>query len=669
MELLINGKPPLLLGSAIRDDNLSFHVDLTNADIYEGDRIVLLKDTVHIARTIYLSDGSLRERIALANHSAQEIELTLSLAFASDFADIFEVRGIRRKQRGRASRRTLSSGGVVLSYRGLDQALRETAVSFEPAPALQMEGTATYLLRLAPAARHTIFITVSSRGLLPRSTQSFFQGLAAVHRERRQATRSVAAVETSNDVLNEILCRAMADLRMLITETPDGPYPYAGIPWYSTTFGRDGLITALQILWMDPRTAAGVLRRLARLQADRTDARRDASLGKILHEMRGGEMAALGEVPFGHYYGSVDATPLYVMLAGLYARRTGDYALIDELWPTIERALSWIDAQGDLDGDGFVEYARAAATGLANQAWKDSHDSVFHADGCLAEGPIAPVEVQAYVFAAKRLAAECALKLGFAERAAALQRQAEELRLRFEAAFWCEEIGTYALALDGAKRQCKVRASNAGHILAMGMADTERAQLVANGLMHTRFFSGWGVRTVASGEARYNPMSYHNGSIWPHDNAFIVQGLAKYGRRSAIHHIFDALVRATTYMPHRRIPELYCGFRRRPGRGPTLYPAACSPQAWAAGAPFSMLQTMLGIQFDPAARRIVLVNPSLPPSAGRVIVHNLTLGEASIDFAMSQEGNAVSVQVLRTRGDLQISLLFDASAERQLDFA
>jgi len=300
LELLINGKPPLLLGSAIRDDNLSFHVDLTNADIYEGDRIVLLKDTVHIARTIYLSDGSLRERIALANHSAQEIELTLSLAFASDFADIFEVRGIRRKQRGRASRRTLSSGGVVLSYRGLDQALRETAVSFEPAPALQMEGTATYLLRLAPAARHTIFITVSSRGLLPRSTQSFFQGLAAVHRERRQATRSVAAVETSNDVLNEILCRAMADLRMLITETPDGPYPYAGIPWYSTTFGRDGLITALQILWMDPRTAAGVLRRLARLQADRTDARRDAGLGKILHEMRGGEMAALGEVPFGH---------------------------------------------------------------------------------------------------------------------------------------------------------------------------------------------------------------------------------------------------------------------------------------------------------------------------------------------------------------------------------
>ena len=357
------------------------------------------------------------------------------------------------------------------------------------------------------------------------------------------------------------------------------------------------------------------------------------------------------------------------MLAGLYARRTGDYALIGELWPTIERALGWIDAHGDLDGDGFVEYARATATGLANQAWKDSHDSVFHADGRLAEGPIAPAEVQAYVFAAKRLAAECALKLGFVERAALLQRQAEELRVRFESAFWCEEIGTYALALDGSKRQCKVRASNAGHVLAMGLADPDRAHRVADSLTHTRFFSGWGVRTVASGEARYNPMSYHNGSVWPHDNAFIVQGLARYGHRRGIHHIFDALVRATTYMPHRRIPELYCGFRRRPGRGPTLYPAACSPQAWAAGAPFSMLQTMLGIQFDPAARRVVLVNPSLPLSAGRVIVRNLTLGQASIDFAMSQEGNAVSVQVLRRCGDLQISLLFDANAERQLNFA
>ena len=292
----------------------------------------------------------------------------------------------------------MRAGSVVLSYRGLDAALRETALSFEPAPTAQMESTATYSLQLPPGAKRTIFVTVSSRGLLPESTQSFFEGLAFLHRERRGATRAMAAVETSNSVLNEILCRSMSDLQMLMTATPDGPYPYAGIPWYSTCFGRDGIITALQMLWMDPAVAAGVLKRLAHYQADAEDARSDASPGKILHEMRGGEMAALGEIPFGLYYGSVDATPLFVVLAGLYAQRTGDYAFVGALWPAIERALTWIDEKGDLDGDGFIEYARASETGLANQGWKDSHDAVFHADGSLAQGPIALVEVQGYVY-------------------------------------------------------------------------------------------------------------------------------------------------------------------------------------------------------------------------------------------------------------------------------
>ena len=662
LELLVNGAQPLLLGSAIRDDNLSFYVDLTNADVYENERIVLLKDTIHIGRTIYLIDGSLRERITLSNHGAHEVRLTLSVAFASDFADIFEVRGIRRKHRGKAWSRMLGAGEVVLYYRGLDETLRETALSFEPPPTMQRDGRAAYSLQLAPGAKRTIFVTVSSRGLLPQSTQTFFKGVAALYRERRAVTRTMASVETSNDVLNEILCRSMADLCMLTTVTRDGPYPYAGIPWYSTSFGRDGLITAMQILWMDPAIAAGVLRRLARLQADADDVRRDASPGKILHEMRGGEMAALGEIPFGLYYGSIDATPLFVMLTGLYAQRSGDYALVRELWPAVERALAWIDERGDVDGDGFIEYARAAETGLANQGWKDSHDAVFHADGSLAKGPIALVEVQGYVYAARRLAAACANALGLPERAVALLAQAEALKARFEDAFWCEEIGTYALALDGAKQQCKVRTSNPGHVLATGIARRDRACRVADGLLDARFFSGWGVRTVAAGEARYNPMSYHNGSIWPHDNALIALGLARCDRKEGISAIFDGLIRATTYMEHRRIPELYCGFRRRPGRGPTLYPAACSPQAWAAGAPFMMLQAMLGLEFDHAARRVLLINPCLPASAGRVVVRNLSIGDANVDFAVWRDGEAVSMQVLRIAGDLQISLHFNAGA-------
>ena len=664
LELMIDGTQPLLLGSAIKDDNLNYYVDLTNPDIYADGRIVLLKDTVHIARTIYLCDGSLRERIALTNHGAEDVQLTLALAFASDFADIFEVRGIRRKRRGWGWVEVSGAGSIALFYRGLDDAVRETALSFEPAPSVLVDSVATYALKLVPGVRQTIFVTASSRGRLPQSTVSFFRGLVALNKGLKAATRSVASVETSSGVLNEILCRSMADLYMLNTATPDGLYPYAGIPWYSTTFGRDAIITAMQMLWVDPAIAVGVLRRLARYQATGEDPRADASPGKILHEMRGGEMAALGEIPFGLYYGSIDATPLFVMLAGTYAERTGDYDLIRELWPAIERALAWIDGAADPDGDGFVEYARGAETGLANQGWKDSHDAIFHASGQLAEGPIALVELQGYVYAAKHLAASCARGIGRFDRAAELMAQAADLRRRFDEAFWCEEIGTYALALDGAKAPCKVRTSNAGHALTTGIAFPHRARRVAAQLMQPSFYSGWGIRTVAKGEARYNPMSYHNGSIWPHDNALIAHGLAKYGSKRSIDVVFEGLVRATSYMDNRRIPELYCGFPRRRGRGPTLYPAACSPQAWAAGAPFFMLQAMLGLAFDPAARHIRLVNPSVPEFAGDITVRNLTLAGASVDFVVRQDGEAISLQVLRTRGDLQVSLVFNShSAE------
>jgi len=661
LELLINGAQPLLLGSAIKDDNLNYYVDLTNPDIYVGEQIILLKDTVHIGRTIYLFDDSLRERIVLTNHSADAVQLTLSIIFASDFADIFEVRGIRRARRGRARTELLGAGAVALSYAGLDGEVRETILSFEPAPTALLESVATYSMQLAPGAQRTLFATVCSRGRLAQSTQSFFKGLVGLHREQKKQTRDIATVETSNKVVNEILCRSMADLYMLVTATPEGRYPYAGIPWYSTTFGRDGLITALQMLWVDPAIAAGVLRRLAVYQATADHPLSDASPGKILHEMRGGEMAALREVPFGLYYGSIDSTPLFVVLAGCYAARTGDYAFIRELWPAIKRALAWIDGPGDPDGDGFVEYAPGAATGLSNQGWKDSFDSVFHADGRLAQGPVALVEVQGYVYAAKKLAASCARALGMMDRAIALDTQAEQLRVHFEETFWCEDIGTYALALDGAKRQCKVRTSNAGQTLFTGIAPPDRAHRIVEGLFDPSFYSGWGIRTVAKGEARYNPMSYHNGSVWPHDNALIAQGLARYGHKGGINLIFEALVRATGYMDQRRLPELFCGFRRRKGRGPTLYPAACSPQAWASGTPFLLLQAMLGLAFDHNARRIELINPTVPAFVGEIVIRNLRLGSATADFAVRQDGGAISLQVLRATPGLQVSLVFDPS--------
>jgi glycogen debranching enzyme len=400
-----------------------------------------------------------------------------------------------------------------------------------------------------------------------------------------------------------------------------------------------------------------VLRRLAAYQAKVTDPRSDAQPGKILHEMRAGEMAALHEVPFGLYYGSVDATPLFVLLAGAYVERTGDEETLRELWPSIEAALGWIDGPGDPDGDGFIEYRRATEQGLANQGWKDSHDAIFHADGRLAEGHIALAEVQGYVFAAKRVAAGCARRLGHVELARKLETDATRLAERFEAAFWCPEIETYALALDGAKEPCQVRTSNAGQVLYAGIAGPERAATVGRGLMETRFNSGWGIRTLAKGEARYNPMSYHNGSIWPHDNSLIALGFARYGLTQSVEQVFKGLFTAATYMDSRRLPELYCGFQRQRGRGPTLYPVACSPQAWASATPFTLLEASLGLEFDPRKGEIRLRNPRLPSFLEEVTLRDLRLDSSSVDLRVRRHKDAVSLDILRTHGKIQVSII------------
>jgi glycogen debranching enzyme len=420
------------------------------------------------------------------------------------------------------------------------------------------------------------------------------------------------------------------------------------------------LITALQMLWWSPEVARGVLRRLAFYQAKTTDPLADAQPGKILHEMRGGEMAALREVPFGLYYGSVDSTPLFVLLAGLYAERTGDTETIVELWPAIEAALAWIDGPGDPDGDGFVEYRRATDQGLANQGWKDSHDAIFHADGRLAEGAIALVEVQGYVYAAKLMAARCARRLGRDATADRLDEEARRLAERFEAAFWCPDLGTYALALDGDKKPCRVRTSNAGQVLFTGIASADRAALVAKDLLRPSFFSGWGIRTVAKGAARYNPMSYHNGSVWPHDNALIALGLARYDHKRAIEAVFGGLFGAATYMDQRRLPELFCGFQRQQGHGPTLYPVACSPQAWASATPFTLLEASLGLQFDPFKGEIRLCNPRLPPFLDEVILCDLRLSSSSVDLRVRRHGDSVSLDTPRISGDIRVSIVFSS---------
>jgi len=658
LEILVSGRRPLLLGSAARDDNALLTIDLTNPEIHFEGNIVLQQNTLHIIRTIFLWRNEAYQRLAVCNHGDVPVDLQLAVNFGNDFADLFEVRGARRKCRGIAAGSIVSAAQAALSYRGLDGKGRRTDLIFDPAPADLSIKTAIYCIHLEPGEYAPIFITVACDNTSGQRPMSFLSRLKALHRERHSASRCITTVTTSNDIFNEVLCRSMADLHMLITETPQGPYPYAGIPWYSTTFGRDGLITALQMLWFDPSVARGVLRRLAFYQAKINAPQADAQPGKILHEMRGGEMANLNEVPFSLYYGSVDATPLFILVAGLYAERTGDDATISELWPAIEAALRWIDGPGDPDHDGFVEYRRASDLGLANQGWKDSYDAIFHADGRLAEGHIALAEVQGYVFAAKQAAARCAGRIGRIDEARRLEEQANRLAERFETTFWCPDLETYALALDGSKELCRVRSSNAGQLLFTGITRPERASKVAADLLRPRFFSGWGIRTVAKGEARYNPMSYHNGSIWPHDNALIALGFGRYGLKDSVEQVFKGLFDAGSYMDLRRLPELFCGFQRQRGRGPTLYPVACAPQAWASATPFTLLEASLGLEFDPQNNEIRLRNPRLPAFLEEVILRNLQLGKSDIDLRIRRRGSNVSVDVARRHGRVQVSVVF-----------
>lgn len=644
-ELMLHlwGTRPLLLSSTVETNNYLFTGDLANLDVSQNNRVVIPRGTLHVRRSRFLWKNTCYEELTLVNHGLEELCVPLRLTFDADFADIFEVRGMRRNRRGEILPRELKKDSIRLAYRGLDGVVRQTSIRWETDPFHASDRELLYEVGLRPKQKAGFCFSVSCDSERAKHALHYSQAKQSARQELEALESQFPSLASSNSRFNDWISRSIADVEMMMAGNPEQDYPYAGVPWFGTVFGRDGIITALQSLWLNPAMARGVLRCLAGTQANTTDADIEAEPGKILHEMRQGEMATLGEVPFGRYYGSVDATPLFIVLAGAYYERTADSKLIREIWPSIERALQWINEFGDTDHDFFVEYCQRGSKGLVQQGWKDSNDSIFHDDGRVAEPPIALCEVQGYVYAAKLAAARISRIADEAERAADLEVEAEELRARFEKQFWQEDISTYALALDGHKQPCRVRASNAGHCLYAGIVSPERAKRVADTLFQPESFNGWGIRTVASGEKRYNPLSYHNGSIWPHDNSLIACGLARYGFKDRAGKILMALLDLSSVVEMHRLPELFCGVDRREGEGPTLYPVACSPQAWAAAAPFLILQACLGISINAERKRIIFEDPYLPEGIPNLSIHDLWCGGVSVDLLLERRNDSVLV--------------------------
>lgn len=653
LELRVGGRNPLLLSSSVDASNIILSVDLTNPDLSRDGSDAVPGGRLHVHRTRFLRENTSVERIRVSNYSRIVIESELTLLCDADFADVFEVRGIPRPARGTILPASRTESGLLLGYHGLDDRVRRTRIATEPPPARLEQTTLVFDLQIAPRGAAEIVVTIECEGgsggrdLVPRPVED----LELVEQEHARLATNLIGIASSNPQFDRWLARSVADIYMMLTETPAGVFPYAGIPWYSTPFGRDGIITALQMLWFDPRIARGVLTFLAATQADAIDPQRDAEPGKILHEMRRGEMAALREVPFGRYYGSVDATPLFVVLAGRYLDRTNDLPMLRTIWPNILAAVRWMDEFGDHDRDGFIEYARMSERGLVNQGWKDSADAIFHADGTLAEPPIALAEVQGYAYAAKHHAADLAELLGEQRLARQWRNDAEKLHAHFEKAFWCEDLGTYAIALDGQKRPCRVRSSNAGHLLLTGMARREHAVRVAELLTSTSGFSGWGIRTIADGEVGYNPMSYHNGSVWPHDNALIAMGFARYGFSAPVQAVLSGLFDASQSFDIHRMPELFCGFNRRAGEAPTLYPVACSPQSWASAAVFALIQAALGLEVNARQRRVSFSNSRLPPWLEDLRIEGLQVAGSKLSFRCERRDHDVGVTVIGRAGE------------------
>jgi glycogen debranching enzyme len=654
LEFSMNDLRPLLLHSSPERNysqivELAYPIQTITPDGVED------KDNISLSRSRILHD-SLLERIRVSNYGGVERTLVLSIEFGADFLDIFEVRGWPRDRRGQAQPSVVERSRVVLSYRGLDGLARSTTLRFSPAPKTLTEGRADFEVTLQPGEDTEIVVEITpAEGEEDRRRLPFREAREQLERDYSQWRKQCTRFRTSHQQLSSYLERSVLDLRMLQSADDDGvPWIDAGVPWYSTLFGRDSLITAYQVLGVNSELAWGTLRGLAALQGKEVDEWRDEEPGKILHEVRAGELARNGEIPHTPYYGSIDSTPLWLAVLASAYFWTNDVESVKALWPNALACLDWIDNYGDMDGDGYVEYARKSAKGLANQGWKDSHDAVVFPDGSLAEAPIALVEVQGYVYLAKIRMARLARDIGETALAEKLEGEAKDLKERFNKDFWMEKEGYFALALDGKKQQVPTITSNPGQCLWAEIVDQDKAPRVARKLLSSSLSSGWGIRTLGARQGPYDPIGYHTGSIWPHDNSLIAHGLKRYGLDREAMQVIDQLSAAGMFFQLSRYPELFCGFAADQVPVPVQYPVACSPQAWATGAVFLMLRSYGGITADAPNGVLNLIRPNLPGWLQSIEVLGMRVGDTRMDLSFTQTGGVTATQVPRKDGDLDV---------------
>lgn len=657
-EIYLEGKKPLLLSSSAGLDYRSF-IELTNPDIRISNTVRVPQDTLNIRRMRTI-ETNLYERVRVKNYNQFPVEVVMQFVLGADFFDIFEVRGLRRSRRGAVLKPKYDGRFLSLAYVGLDDVFRQTKVEFFPKPTMIQTGPAgaTVSYQLTFKARETKVLNMTFKpvvGTERRRSLSFDTVSSVLHRSYQSWETESTKISTDNELFNSVLERGQRDIRQLLTETPNGTTMSAGVPWFVAPFGRDSLVTCLQTIMLNKRPSYETLKMFAAMQGTVTDGWRDEEPGKIMHEIRRGELASLHEIPHTPYYGTVDATPLFLVLISELFKWTGDAEVLNSLKEPMDRAVNWLDEFGDSDGDLFVEYKRRSARGLIHQGWKDSAGSVCHKDASLADPPIALAEVQGYVYLAKTEVAEIYEYLGFGEKAEELRRQAKALKERFNEVFWMTEQNCFALALDKNKDRVEVVTSNAGQCLFGGIVKKTQARKLAHRLMQPDMYSGWGIRTLSKTASTYNPMQYHSGTIWPHDNSLIAWGLKKYGFVEEANRLatglFDAALSFTDY----RLPELFCGFTRRIPHPPVGYPVSCSPQAWAAGSMFLFLRCMLGLMPNVPRGELKIDCPTLPRWLNEVRIDNLRIGNGAVSLVFNRAGDRTKYKVIANTTGLKVT--------------